>query len=75
MSQFCRNRLKIEQNYITLSLMLVQNHIQNLIKILVLVSSSISTPNTGSLTRMILHLWLKVVNVLAKTWFIKTNLQ
>ena len=35
MSQFCRNRLKIEQNYITLSLMLVQNHIQNLNKVLV----------------------------------------
>ena len=35
MLQFCKNRLKIEQNCITLSLILVQNYMQNLNKILV----------------------------------------
>ena len=38
-------------------------------------SSSILTSNRRSLTVMILHLKPKVVNVLAKTWLIKTNLQ
>ena len=53
---------------------------QNLNKILislsflVLVSSSILTPNKRSLTLMILHLKPKVANVPAKTWFIETNL-
>ena len=47
-----------------------------IIKTLVLVSSSILTPNTGSLLAlMILHLKPKVINVLAKTWFTKTNFQ
>ena len=36
---------------------------------------SILTPNTRSLTIMILHLKPKVVIVLEKTWFIRTNLQ
>ena len=35
MLQFCRNRLKIEQIFRTLSLMLVQTYMQNLKKILV----------------------------------------
>ena len=35
LSQFFRNRLKIEQNFRTLSLMLVQNYMQNLNKILI----------------------------------------
>ena len=35
MLQFCRNKLKIEQNCRTLPLMLVQNYMQNLSKILV----------------------------------------
>ena len=34
-SQFCRNKLKIEQNCITQSLTLVQNYMWNLAKILV----------------------------------------
>ena len=86
MLQFCRNRLKIEQSCRTLLLMLVQNYLPNLnkiltfltlviINILVLLSSSILIPNTRSLTLMILHLKPKVVNVLAKNWFIKTNPQ
>ena len=36
---------------------------------------SILTPNTRSLTLMILHLKPKVVNVMAKSWFIRNNLQ
>ena len=35
MLQFCRNRLKTEQNCRTLSLMFIQNYMQNLNKILV----------------------------------------
>ena len=35
MLQFCKNRLKIEQNCRTLSLISVQNYMQNLNKILV----------------------------------------
>ena len=35
MLQFCRNTLKIEENCRTLPLMLVQNYIENLNKILV----------------------------------------
>ena len=46
-----------------------------IIKILVLLPSSILTSNTRSLTLMILHLKPKVANVLVKTWYIKTNLQ
>ena len=68
MLQFCRNTLKIEQNCRTLSLMFVQNSMQNLNKILVskfdnhyrfsvgIVSSSILTPNTRNFKLMILHL-------------------
>ena len=40
-----------------------------------LVSSGVLTPNNKSLALRILHLKPKVVNILAKTWFIKTNLQ
>ena len=35
MLQFCRNKLKIEENLRALSLMLVQNYMQNLHKMLV----------------------------------------
>ena len=66
--------------------MLVQNYMQNLnnlnkilvfkvIKILLLVFSCILTPNTRSLTFMILYLKPKVFNVLGKTLFFKTKLQ
>ena len=58
MLQFCRKRLKTEQNCRALSLILVQNYMWNLskilpkfgiiIKILVLVSSSILTLNIRS---------------------------
>ena len=46
-----------------------------IIKILVLVSSSILTPNTGSLTLMILDLKPKVVNGLVKSWFNKYSIK
>ena len=66
--------------------MLVQNYMQNLnnlnkilvfkvIKILLLVFSCILTPNTRSLTFMILYLKPNVFNVLGKTLFFKTKLQ
>ena len=83
MLQFCRNKLKIEQNLRALSLMLVQNYMQNLHKmlvskfdnheILVLLPCNILAPDTRRLALMILQLKPKVVNVLAKTWFIKTS--
>ena len=82
MLQFCRSRLKIEQNLITLfdvgiCQILIKSQFLSLviIKILVLVSDSILSPNTRSFTLMILHLKSKVMNVLAKDWFVKTNLQ
>ena len=82
MLQFCRSRLKIEQNLITLfdvgiCQILIKSQFLSLviIKILVLVSDSILSPNTRSFTLMILHLKPKVMNVLAKDWFVKTNLQ
>ena len=74
MLQFWRNRLKVEQNCGTPSLILVQNYWNlwnSIIEILVLVSSSILTPNTRSLSLMILHLKPKVVNVLAKLGLLK----
>ena len=46
-----------------------------IIKILALVSSSVLTPNARNLTLRILHLNPKVLNDLAKTWFIKTYRQ
>ena len=63
--------------------MLVQNYMQNLHKmlvskfdnheILVLLPCNILAPDTRRLALMILQLKPKVVNVLAKTWFIKTS--
>ena len=82
MLQFCRSRLRIEQNLITLfdvgiCQILIKSQFLSLviIKILVLVSDSILSPNTRSFTLMILHLKPKVMNVLAKIWFAKTNFQ
>ena len=46
-----------------------------IIKILVLVFSSILSLNIRSLKLMILHLKPNFVNVLAKAWFIKTDLE
>ena len=65
------SRLKIEPNFKTLSLKFLSLVI---IKILVLVSSSILTPNTRSLTLIFLHLKPKVID-LTKTWLIKISLQ
>ena len=84
MLQFCKNRLKIERNfqhchlcwYKIICKVSIKSQFLSLVimKILVLVSVSILTPNT-SLALIILHLKPKIVKVLAKTWFIKTNLQ
>ena len=71
MLQRFRKKLKIKQNYRTMSLMLVQ-----ILFLLVVVKSvykkcivrgSTLTPNTRSFTLMILYLKPKVVSVLAKT--------
>ena len=47
MLQVCRNRLTIEQNCRTLSLVLVQNYMQNLTKILVSKFSNHSNFSVG----------------------------
>ena len=80
--QFCRSRLKNEQNRRTLfdvgiCKILIKSQFLSLviIKTLVLVSDSTLFPNTRSFTYTILHLKSKVINVLDKIWFIKTNLQ
>ena len=80
--QFCRSRLKNEQNRripfdVGICKILIKSQFLSLviIKTLVLVSDSILFPNTRSFTLTTLHLKPKVINILDKIWFIKTNLQ